>query len=310
MDKLFSFQIFRFGLSVVISILSSGNVFAQIESPFKLIEGTICLEASVNGKKAQTFILDSGASVTALTPSAAYQYDLWVYRDSTGYERTLVKSIEVGDAQVSKILLYVFDPPQARSLRTKNGVDYAGILGHSFLSCFSVKIDYQKCSVSFRKIGNEEEVPGTTKTSLRFVNNQTHAKGFINGQGPLDFLIDTGASEVMIVPSVARKLGIKGIPLPSQNVVYTNAKIEMDGAILENLPSLIQVPAQANTEGVNYEVIIGTRFLSKFVVTLDYPNKILGLIPAPNTSTKSRKKFRDSSTRKLIGNRDGLNQSF
>jgi len=112
------------------------------EIPFELNNHIILVKADLNGKAGLTFVFDTGASETVITPETAKALEIKGTPAGNGMETGRADSIKLGDAVVKNITVVIWDPPQAQPLK-QLGVNYAGILGYSFISEWLVTLDYK-----------------------------------------------------------------------------------------------------------------------------------------------------------------------
>ena len=269
------------GLSLI--FVFSGVACAGEDIPFKIAGRVIFVKTILNGKGPFSFILDSGASQTLVTPPTASKLGIKSYR-SVSLLKGKVDSIAVGSANLNNLSVYIYDPPQALPLRLNNGINYHGILGFTFLSRFITTIDYLHGRVEFsalsevpvvrRKRGKKDGaylLPFTIKQGLIYVT------GKINGV-TLRLLVDTGSAEVVILPGAAAKLKLVS---PREVNRKSPAKfIKLDSVMLgdaevRDIEAVIHRPAGERAISAGYDGIVGYPFLSKFKVTLNYRDRIL-----------------------------------
>ncbi len=262
----------------------------RFEVPFQIEkdDGVIFVKGSINGGSPQLFILDTGATETIITPPAAEALGIHGQSAWGGDPVTKVNSISVGGATVSDVTVFVFDPPQALSLRLNRGINYNGILGCSFLSQFVITIDYQKKILIFiphqnkQSSGENKTDTSTDEIPFEVVNNHIHVKGWVNKKGPLTLLFDTGATATLLTQYTARRFGIGGTPLISPpGAFFTDLdSLSVGRTVIKKMPIIIYDPPQAS--GIEYNGILGYTFMSRFLVTIDYRRKILTLAPYEN----------------------------
>jgi clan AA aspartic protease (TIGR02281 family) len=114
-----------------------------VHLPFKPGTNEIVLEASINRRVNQYFILDTGATHVTISSKTAVQLGIKINEDTPvrtirtasdlmlAYEVTL-DSIEVGDLRADSVIALIIDLP---------GTPEVGLLGNSFLKHFNVEID-------------------------------------------------------------------------------------------------------------------------------------------------------------------------
>jgi predicted aspartyl protease len=112
---------------------------------------------------------------------------------------------------------------------------------------------------------------------------------FVNGRGPFQFAVDTGASRTYLAPRLARELGIvaitdqpgKGSGGQVSILSGTAGSLRVGVVSVRDLSvgvggflGLMSEAADTNLDGV-----LGDNFLSQFEVTIDYPQRIFALKP-------------------------------
>jgi predicted aspartyl protease len=267
---------------------------AQQEVPIQIAGRVIFLKGTVNGQGPLTFILDTGATETVLTPRAAQRLGI-VGRPSPGeQQKSRAGAIAVGDATVRDLPIRVFDPPQALPLRLDQGVDYNGLLGYTFLERFITSIDYRRLRVRFTPLAAQraQADPAGCTVPFEIRDGLIEAKGYVNGKGPLRLLVDTGSAEILLMPRAARALDLKTSSRPGYpRVGFTTLDSLVLGTVgITNLPAIVHVLPQETTP-VAYDGIVGYPFLSCFHVTINYRDRLLTLAPcepaAPDSAAES-----------------------
>lgn len=103
----------------------------------------------------------------------------------------------------------------------------------------------------------------------------------INGSQPTSFVFDTGATETMVLPSLARELNLAGQRVGYAGIggggtaetarcaTFRVGPVEVSDlqAMIADVPSITQ---QLQMEGVRCGGIVGYSFISQFVCTIDY----------------------------------------
>lgn len=105
----------------------------------------------------------------------------------------------------------------------------------------------------------------------------------INGQGPFRCIVDTGATECLITPATARRLGIAPAHATVRSPRVTLDSLALGEGEVERLRVHMRDPLQAVTlrldRGIDYAGLIGYPFLSRFDVTIDYAARTLAVRP-------------------------------
>jgi predicted aspartyl protease len=254
-----------------------------LEIPFKLEERIILVKACVNGSKPKLFILDTGATETVITPSLANE--LGIKSRSTGSDQRIGNaSISIENLNIRDMPVYIFEPPQALTLRLDHGINYSGILGYTFLVHFITTIDYASKTLEFIPVEQrvtENETSKSYNIPFEIVQQQIFVRGKLNDKGPALLLIDTGAAEIVITHRSAKELKLQGIPMiqPSNALTSTLDSISFFEVSLKDVPVVIFDPPQAIAYGINFDAILGYNFLSKYRITIDYQRRVLTLLP-------------------------------
>lgn len=110
------------------------------------VYGLIFVQAKVNGGAPMTFLFDSGAEETIITPATARKLGIKggpVRQTTVGPTQSAVaNSIDVGGSELKNVPIVICDPPQAQMLK-RVGQHYDGILGRSFFNKFKITLDYR-----------------------------------------------------------------------------------------------------------------------------------------------------------------------
>jgi hypothetical protein len=130
------------------------------EIPFELNNHIILVKGEINGKADLTLIFDTGASETVITPETAKALGIKGTPAGNGMETGKADSLKLGGALVKNVMVVIWDPPQAQPLK-QVGVDYAGILGYSFISEWLVTLDYKAKKILLTPHGAEPSKEAT-----------------------------------------------------------------------------------------------------------------------------------------------------
>ena len=141
-----------------------------------------------------------------------------------------------------------------------------------------------------KKIGEIDapEKPGPIR--LRKMLNLLFADVMVNGQGPFNFAIDTGASQLVISERVAEKVGLKPIAKTIMLGAGGAGKVESPVFRIDEIAlgsvKIKNLPAGAFGDPLVSQVadgIIGTSLLADFIVTINYPESQLELSKRADT---------------------------
>ena len=239
----------------------------------------------LNGRGPFQFIVDTGATETIVTPVTARAAGIVIQPYPGLQKKGFVGSLVTGRATVTNLEVYIFDPPQALSLRLDEGINYGGILGYTFLRRFVTTIDYPRHVVCFQlpAAGNASPAAsGEFTIPFRLVERLIHVNGRVNRGGPLTFLLDTGSAEALLVPPIAEQLKLNSTPLPSYPGarLTTLDQLSVGDATVSQMSAIIHRPPGERISGATYDGIVGYPFLSTFVVTIRYDKATIGLKPS------------------------------
>ncbi len=275
---------------------------ASATVPFDLDDGEIGLEVKINGTQERVF-LDSGAGGIALSQTTADALGLKSsgflevrgYGGSTDQHPVAIQTLEVPNAvQLSNITGIAIDLPQQIN-------DYftrplAGFVGYDLLSHFVVRIDYGRKQITFTQPAAFHPAPADgAALPLTLDSNLPTVKASLDALPPGQFLIDTGDSDAAVRlygPYVAKHGldkkyprgvvsvggGIGGVSRARRTRI---ASFSLAGQILKNVPADFSLDTKGGASQVNAGAL-GSRLLSRFVVTFDYPhNRIFFASIAP-----------------------------
>jgi hypothetical protein len=158
---------------------------------------------------------------------------------------------------------------------------------------------------------------------FKLVNNHIYINVKLNGRGPYEMLLDTGAENV-ITPTLARELGLKlqgtfeggGTGEKSVDVAVTSIdRVTIGGAFLDHqLFASSALESFGNVEGKPFVGIIGYELFKRFVVRTDFEKQRLTLIEPEGFAyhgTGTRLRFQLKGTMPIVpGTVDGLAGTF
>ena len=266
--------------------------------PFRLTPGRqplIVLEALVNGSGPLKFLLDTGAGPTLVTPGAAERLRLETRGSEerahgiggeVGFRAATLDSIQVGS--IRKPDFPVLVTPSLEAISQALGEPIDGDLGHSFFGDTILTIDYAAGTVTFTApdTGSSPDTSGLPFTLLHESKPLVEIPVWLNGDGPFEFVLDTGASTTAMSPSLAKyaqevraRVAVTGAGGQSQATAGKVGRIrvgeheqpDQDAVFLDALAALNQAL------GKDVKGILGYNFLKHYRVILDYPARRLRL---------------------------------
>lgn len=277
--------------------ISPGATSATV--PFDLDDSEIGLEVKINGTPERVF-LDSGAGGIALSQTASDALGLKSsgflevrgYGGSTDQHPIAIQKLEVPNAvQLSDITGIAIDLPQ--QLNDYFTRPLAGFIGYDLLSHFVVRIDYGRKTITFTQPAAFHPAPSDgSELPLTLDSNLPTIKAALDGLPPGQFLIDTGDADAAVRlygPYVAKYGldkkyprgvvavggGIGGVSRARRTRI---ASFTLAGQTLKNVPADFSLDTKGGASQVNAGAL-GSRLLSRFVVTFDYPQNRVFFAP-------------------------------
>ena len=254
----------------------------------------ILVPVYVQGKGPYEFILDTGAFHCLISPELSAAIGILPEKPlrATGAGGPIklslahVTSLVVGRARQENVEVGITEELSRFSNSIQSKVD--GVLGFNFLKNFRLTLDYRHHLLQLTHSSPEprEEDSPQPANSISF-RQAASSKAlillpvFVNGKGPFQFVLDTGASRTMLSFALARKLGIvavadrPGTGGGGQVRVLSSFvdSITVGKASVRDLPvgvgeflGILSTAAETKLDG-----IIGCNFLSRFDVVIDYP---------------------------------------
>jgi predicted aspartyl protease len=285
------------------TVASDGGVPSKDVS-FRLAGGQnplILVPVYIEEKGPYEFVLDTGAYRCLLSPEVSSSIGIQPksQQQATGIGGTInissarVSSLTVGTARQENIEVAITDELSRLGEAVQSKVD--GVLGSNFLKDFRVALDYRRGVVRLER--SSIDPPATNARSMTSVAFKlaTPEKPlislpvFVNGRGPFQFFLDTGASRTTLSFALARKLGI--VAIGNRSGTGAGGRIRMLSATLDSLAvgkaSISDAPVSVGDFLGNFDSVIDTRFygiigndfLSRFEVVIDYPRGSLDLKP-------------------------------
>jgi predicted aspartyl protease len=269
--------------------------------PLQIVNRLPLVGAVLNHKEYVTLLLDTGATNTMLTPETARRLRIHPPADApkqmavvTGGQEVecvlaQLSSITVGQAVVENVQVGV-----ALVLPEEPLVD--GVLGGDFLQRFTVTLDY---AASRLRLDPQPGAPapsppstaaGRSPVPLRIVNNRVLLRTVFNHQSPVTLLLDTGATQTLLHPDTATRVGLRPPTDGPQGTttvfggrritfpLVQLSEVAVGDAMVKDLQAgvFLALPREPSVHG-----ILGGDFLQYFIAILDYPTSQLWLVPNP-----------------------------
>jgi predicted aspartyl protease len=261
----------------------------------------ILVPVYVDGKGPYQFILDTGASHCLLSPELAVTLGIppEVEKQAMGAGGPVtltfahVSSMTAGSMRRENVQVAITNEIQRIGAAIQSKVD--GELGFDFLKDFILKIDYRNRVLNLALPSDDRSGDGASSgSSIPFKLASAFkplilVSAMVNGQGPSQFALDTGASRTMLSRELGRKLAIETID--DSPVTAGGGQIKILAGKVSSLSvgsAVVHDHAVGVGEflnmlsaavGAKLDGIVGYNFLNQFQVTIDYPRSTLELVP-------------------------------
>lgn len=223
------------------------------------------VEVRINGKGPYKLLLDTGANVTLLQMRVAEELKLPVLRPGETSKLLAVASLEIGGARFEDLVV------GARAWN--ENID--GVIGFNLFADCLMTMDYPRQRVSLRK---GTLPPANGKDVLVYGLDRRHPTLDIDFGGQrMTFLIDTGATQTIVIPdAAAAKIafvdGLRSGPeLSTFEIAKSRATI---GRYSGSISLGIHIIAKPSVYVWADEIpLIGSALLQDFVLTFDQKNR-------------------------------------
>jgi hypothetical protein len=281
-------------LVVIALVTLSGTLIESADAQSRNVDGTFLIEARIDRAPA-VLALDTGAEHSLLDREFAQRLGLRPLGlaniqkpySSDQAEVVLVTNIEIQSVHIKDMKMLTDDLVASSGAL---GVHIDGILGNDILGKFAVTLDYSAGSVTFGPISAMHHgVP----IKLRRIGDRYFAD-LKSGGVPLTFLLDTGTNFSSLSQAGWSRLNQGQQSLPTIDGVRSSAtsatsklacipQMLIGRASYEHLPMRVLPPTSAGIfSNPNISGLLGSDFLMRFIVLLDFANDSLYLSPDPN----------------------------
>jgi len=231
----------------------------------------------------------STCAVLEITPKGGLPFQAWFNRSSHLLDRTV---LHVG-ARTTTVLFSDYRSVDGVRVPFRIVVDNGH--GQQYLQTVAVTsvtfLPEQPVATYAPPASHIEDVAiahGATQTTFpfRLLNNHIYTDAWVNGQGPLLFIVDTGGENIL-VPSTARALGIKsegamaGTGVGDKAVSVGLAKVQLlkvGDADFRDQVLYVMDFIPNDVEGVDIEGMLGFTVFKRFVTRIDYGKHEITLI--------------------------------
>ena len=260
----------------------------EVETSTHLVK----LPVSVNGQGPFTFNLDTGASTTTLSKKLTEQLGIPTREGDRPEARGIGGGIptEYADVEISlgplefeKDEVYVLDLEAI--LRGAGNRD--GVLGYTTLKHCTMSLSYNKQRFKLSKGDSSRDLNWTPFEYIK----DSHLVGVpvhINGKGPYDFVLDTGAGNTVVTPELASEIGLeakqvhgiaRGVGGDMQLELAAVDTLSVGDAEISSSQTVVLDLSKVSPKGKLIDSgIIGYDFLKNFETVIDYPKKRFSFI--------------------------------
>ncbi|MEB2343542.1 MAG: aspartyl protease family protein [Deltaproteobacteria bacterium] len=251
--------------------------FGKAEEPNRIL-----LDLAPDGAPPFPLLLDTGASISVLTPLAARAAGVSVRRHkSEPYRRR---------TRLGRDLLFQVDTSSSDT-GSKTGWEY-GVVGGDFLEAYVVEIDFTMRVVRFLDPDRFRVPEGATEPEEAVVPftltaHRPSLEVAIDGR-PLRLLLETGVQPALVLSGdAARSVGIDPDALPDTGTLGTTLgpmqvrfhevrSLSIGGLAVGPVPALVSPRGWYNLAGRS-DSVVAYDVLSRFLVRIDYPRRRLWL---------------------------------
>jgi predicted aspartyl protease len=267
------------------------------EVSFELYQNGIILPALINGKDAVHLLLDTGWGPLALVSTAAARLGLHPEGAQGDTPRVEVGSLAVGGAVKKRASFEVFPAEELQPLIGPHD----GVLSTAFFRDLVLQIDYPSRVVRFYA-RSPIAAPPPDKPEVRasvpmVFSPRAGALPFTDGVvldgKPVRALFDTGGSggfmamkqlvervELSIVPDSGAGITVGMLSngqATQQKVQFARVDRIAVGPFVVESPRVMVAPSQLEGDDWGHDLNIGYGFMRHYVVTFDYPGKVITL---------------------------------
>ncbi len=259
----------------------------------------IVVPTYVNDKGPYDFILDTGAGISLVSSALAHRLGITAMdsEERTGAGGKIkvllgrVRSLAIGEARLGLDQVRISD--ELERISAAVGQRIYGDIGYDYLKHFRVTIDYREGTLGLAQEKQEPEDVSTSACAEVEFKLANPAKPlvlvptFVNGTGPYQFALDTGASSTVVSPELTQNLGIASVGVGTG--IGAGGEIQVSACTVESLgvgdaelTDLLVVVADflgmlSQVVGEKLDGVVGYNYLREFRVTIDYPNQLLRL---------------------------------
>jgi predicted aspartyl protease len=284
-------------LLVIALIILSGTLIKSAHAQSHNVDGTLLVEVRIDGAPA-VLLLDTGAERSLLDREFAQRLGLRPVGlaniqkpySSDQTEVVLVANVDSQSVHIKDVRMLTDDLAASSGAP---GVHIDGILGNDILGKFAVTLNYSAGSVTFSPIPPISAIHHGVPTKLRRIGDRYFAN-LKSGGVRLTFLLDTGTNFSSLSQGGWSRLkqdkrplsaidGVRSSETSATSKLVCIPEMLIGRFTYENLPMRVQPPTSAGIlSNPDINGLLGSDFLMRFVVLLDFADDSLYLSPDPN----------------------------
>ncbi|MDH5483006.1 MAG: retroviral-like aspartic protease family protein [Candidatus Bathyarchaeota archaeon] len=245
----------------------------------------VVVETRLNNKGPFKFVVDTGSSVTVVGREATEVLGISQTSNSTtsgcySSKMLAVASIQVGGIGKRQVPIALGD---LSKLSEETGTLLDGIIGSPFMKDYEVVIDYPQMEILFEESRQERRLP--TKFRLVSKANFIVVETELNGKGPFNFLVDTGATKTVMTEQIGQTFGLHGNICGEKKalsgffagttMVLSKVKsIQVGKAKSSDVEVGVQdLQLLCDAVGAPLDGVLGYTFMKDYRVTINYPKR-------------------------------------
>jgi hypothetical protein len=265
----------------------------QVTIPFQLLNNHIYLPVSLDGKKYDRMIFDTGAT-NVVSAAAAKANGIKAEgalpgggfgENVSAFGLAKIGLVEIGGVQLKDQVFTVFD---LASLAKVEGVEGQGLIGYEMARRAVIKIDYAKSQLTIIKPDQFRPPANAVKVPFKFNSHVPMIQAEIDGI-PGEFEIDTGSrASISIMGPFATSnhlsekyraktevIGGYGVGGPSRALLVRPQILKIGSIEIKDPVGLIELGNRGAAAATQTAGNIGGGILKRFTLTLDYEHRVL-----------------------------------
>jgi len=261
--------------------------------PFRIVNDKVVIRVKLNASIAQDFVVDTGSENTVITRPTALRLGILPITQTLsagvgdvglrGLQLGRIDTLEIGDLKIRNVPCLIKNPP-LREIPTRETEGLSPLaLGYSMI------IDYKSQTLVMGK--HLPADPADFELPLRVYRLAT-VQGVVNGNQPVNFIIDTGGQVISISQATAQATGKVNASTPRIGLrvfgtsgwdkdafLLPGINLSFSDAIKYNNYSVVVLNLETPSALLGFQVggIVGHNFLRNYRVGIDLEHSTLRL---------------------------------